>query len=157
LVYTLAAYTITIGSLALYWVLQQHRQRSHAIELAAAIGEPSAAPQTGFNVGAALLAPVWMVAHGLVLPGSLLLLPCLAVVPLYVQGLMVPLLFVALVPISAGAALGIVGNRIAVAHRGLEDPAAFAASQLPWAIAGIVFHVLVMPWLLFFLMEPSAA
>ena len=157
MVYTLAAYTITIGSLALYWVLQQHRQRSHAMELAAAIGEPATDPQAGFNVGAALLAPVWMLAHGLVLPGSLLLLPCLAVVPLYLQGLMVPLLFVGLVPIAAGAALGLVGNRIAASHRGEEDPADFAASQLPWAIAGIALHVLVVPWLLFFLMEPAAA
>ena len=38
---------------------------------------------------------------------------------------------------AADPALGFVGNRIAVKYTGLQQPGAFSASQLPWAIAGI--------------------
>ena len=84
------------------------------------------------------------------LPGALLLVPTVAVIPLYAKQLWIPLLFVGLLPLAAGAALGVVANRIAVAHTGLEQPGEFSASQLPWALAGIVLYFFVLPWAWYF-------
>ena len=97
-----------------------------------------------------MLAPLWMMRHGLVLPGALLLLPCLALVPLCLREMWTPLLFVGAIPLAAGAALGFVGNRIAVAHTGEHDLARFTDSQQPWANAGIVLHIFVLPWAVYF-------
>jgi hypothetical protein len=58
----------------------------------------------------------------------------------------VPLIFVAMVPVAAGAALGFVANRIGVAHTGIEAPGAFSGTQLPWALGGIAFYTVVLPW-----------
>jgi hypothetical protein len=87
-----------------------------------------------------------MWVHGMRVPGALLGLVCLALVPLYLKAIWVPLLFVVTIPVAASAALGLVGNRIAVAHTGLHEPAAFSASQLPWALTGITLHTVVLPW-----------
>lgn len=148
--YAIAAYSITIGVLALYGLSMRHRERVTAVELARAASLPLANGRQGFNVGAALLAPIWMWAHGLRLPGALLGVLCLALWPLAKQGLWTPFLFVAAVPVAAGAALGFVGNRIAAEFRANDEPAALSASQLPWALAGIVFHVLLLPWVVYY-------
>jgi hypothetical protein len=154
-IYTIAAYSITLGSLALYLVLLQHRRREFAGELARLDSGPLMDPRSGFNVGAFLLAPIWMLRHGMVLPGVVVIVPWLAIVPLYLAGVWIPLLFVAMVPIAAGAALLFVGNRIAVAHTGLEDPGDFSASQLPWALAGVTLYLVVLPWLWYLAMATT--
>ncbi len=150
MVYTIAAYSITLGVLGLYWAVLAHRRREFAESQALATQGALEDPRKGFNVGAFLLAPVWMLRHGMMLPGALLLAPCLALGPLYLREMWVPLIFVAVVPVAAGAALGFVGNRIAVSHTGLEAPGAFSGTQLPWALAGIALHTVVLPWAWFF-------
>ena len=157
MIYTIAAYSITLGVLAIYCALLQHRSRLAASTLAQAGVDAVAVrkPQEGFNVGASLLAPLWLCGHGLYAPGLVLLLVWGAIWPLYQRELWLPLLFVAAIPIAAGAALGFVGNRIVVERRGLEDPAAFSASQLPWTLAGIGLYTFVLPWVLFFATRPA--
>jgi prolipoprotein diacylglyceryltransferase len=159
-VYAIAAYTITLGALALYAVMLQHRRRVFAASPDAlhggsdgrsvATGDPP-----GFNLGAALLAPFWMWRHGMPIPGTILLGTWIAVVPLYANARYpnaewIALVFVGAVPLAAGAALGFVGNRIARGHRGAESVAAFSASQLPWATAGVVLFSIVLPWAWYF-------
>lgn len=151
MVYTIAAYTITIGTLALYGVLIRYRQRVAVATLARAGGATASDPRRGFNLGAALLAPFWMWRHGMRLPGALLFVVSLAMLPLFQQQMWLPLYAVAMVLVAAGAALGLAGNRIAVEHLEIDDPAAFASSQLPWAIIGIVVTTVVLPWTWFFL------
>ncbi len=150
MIYALAAYSVTIGVLALYLVLLQHRRREYAAALEARGGRGAIDPRTGLNVGALLLAPLWMLRHGLVVPGALLLVAWLAILPLVLRGLWLAALFVAMVPLAAGAALAFVGNRIAVAHTGIEAPGAFSASQLPWAVAGIALYAFVLPAIYYF-------
>jgi len=150
LVYSIAAYTITIGTLALYGVLIHHRSRVASAALAEASGLPGRDPRKGFNLGASLLAPFWMWRHGLRAPASALLAVSLAVGVLYQREMWIPLLFASMIPVAAGAALGFAGNRIAADHLGIEKPAAFASSQLPWALAGIVLFAVIMPWALYF-------
>jgi hypothetical protein len=84
------------------------------------------------------------------LPGAGLLVFCTAIVPLYGRAMWIPLLFVGMVPLAAGAALGFVGNRIAVSHRGVESLADFSASQLPWAVVGVALYAFVLPWVWYF-------
>lgn len=151
MVYAIAAYTITFGVLGLYWAVLSHRRTERVEAHARATGGRLEDPRRGWNVGAFFLAPLWMVRHGLALPGALLLVPALAAPVLLVRELWTPLLFVGSLPVAAGAALAFVGNRIGVAHTGLEAPAAFSASQLPWALAGIALYTIVLPWGWFFL------
>jgi len=150
LIYAIAAYTITLGALGLYWSLLMHRRVEHAQALARARGDALEDPRRGLNMGALLLAPFWMLRHGMTMPGVLLLIPTLATVPLAQREMWVPLLFVGTIPLAAGAALAFVGNRIAVAHTGLEEPAAFSASQLPWSLAGVALYTIVLPWAWYF-------
>jgi hypothetical protein len=151
LVYVIAAYTITIGTLALYGVMIRHRQRVATAALVQEAGSLVPDPRKGFNIGAALLAPFWMWVHGMRIPGVVLLVVALGMLPLAQAELWIPLMTLATIVVAAAAALGFAGNRIAVDHLALEDPAAFASSQLPWAVAGIVLHVIVIPWVYFFL------
>lgn len=150
MIYAMAAYTITLGVLALYGVMLQHRSRvfladQDTIRDGGAQGLPR-----GFNLGAALLSPFWMWTHGMRLPGAIMLGFFAALVPLYDGALWLPMLFVGMVPLAAGAALGLVGNRIAIAHRGPESVASFSSSQLPWALMGIVLFTIVLPWVWYF-------
>ena len=155
MVYAIASYTLTLGALGLYWALLAHRRREFADAHARATGGVLEDPRRGFNTGALLLAPLWMLRHGMVLPGAVLLLPCLAIVPLYQREMWMPLLFVVMVPVAAGAALGLVGNRIGVTHTGIEAPAAYSASQLPWSLAGIALYTVVLPWAWYFMSGAS--
>jgi len=168
LVYVIAAYTITIGTLALYGVMLGYRQRVAVASLA--MPHPASAPTSlaaspeddsttdratedlrkGFNVGAALLAPLWMWAHGMRIPGAVLLVLCLSIAPLFRAEMWLPALAVAAIPLAASAALGFAGNRIAADHLKAEDSATFAATQLPWAIAGIILFTAIAPWVWFF-------
>lgn len=150
MVYAIAAYTITLGVLALYWVMLEYRRRESAAELARSGHGSAPDPRSGFNVGACLLAPFWMMKHGMALPGALLLAPALAAVPLYTRGMWIPLIFVGILPIAAGAALGFVANRIGVDHTGIDEPAAYSATQLPWALGGIFLHTVLLPWAWYF-------
>jgi hypothetical protein len=149
-IYVIAAYTITLSTLALYGVLLQHRGRVFEAGQGAMTIGTAGGPHRGFNVGAALLSPVWMWAHGMRLPGAVLFVLCTAMVPFYARAMWIPFLFVAMVSLAAGAALGFVGNRIAVAHRGVESLAEFSASQLPWATVGISLFAFVLPWVWYF-------
>jgi len=152
LVYVIAAYSITIGVLALYGALLQHRMRMGTSAIAAA-SKPAvrsgADPRRGFNLGAALLPPFWLWAHGMRLPAVLIGILWCAIGPLYQRELWLPLVFVATIPAAAGLALGFVGNRVAVAQLGLPSLAARSASQLPWTLVGIVLYVFVLPWAFF--------
>ena len=156
MIYVIAAYSLTVGVLALYIVLLQHRSCTAAATLQAMSegsersGAKAADPRRGFNLGALLLAPFWMWIHGMRAAGATLLFVCLAIWPLYQRELWLALIFVALLPVAGGAALGIVGNRIAASHLGIENSADLSTSQLPWSIAGIVLYVFVLPWLYFF-------
>lgn len=151
MIYVVAAYTITLGALAFYGLLLQHRGRVFASDQDAMTTGTEGGRPRGFNVGAALLSPIWMWGHGLRLPGAALLVVWLAMVPLYDREMWTLFLVVAMVPVAAGAALGIVGNRIAVGHRGVESLAEFSTSQLPWATAGVALYALVLPWTWYFL------
>ena len=153
MVYAIAAYSLTIGVLALYGLSVGHRARVAAAEWARVSAQPAAASGGGFNVGACLLAPFWLLSHGARVPGALLLLAVLALIPLGLQGLWTAFLFVAIIPVAAGAALGFVGNRIAAQHLSLTEAAALSATQLPWALAGIGLHVFALPWAIYFLMR----
>jgi len=150
-IYVIAAYTITLSALALYGVLLQHRGRAFSADQDAMTLGAEGRPPRGFNVGAALLPPVWMWAHGMRLPGAGLFVLCTAMVPLYARGMWIPFLFVAMVPLAAAVALGFVGNRIAVAHRGIESQADFSASQLPWAMVGVMLFAFALPWAWYFM------
>ena len=151
MIYVLAAYSITIGMLALYCVLLQHRGRVYAGDEMTARESVDGSWRAGFNLGAALLAPIWMWRHGLRLAGAGLLSIEVALVALYDREMWIPLIFVAIVPLAAGAALGFVGNRIATNHLRVETVAELSASQLVWAIAGIGVFTVVLPWLWFVL------
>ena len=151
MIYVIAAYTITLCTLALYGVLLQHRGRVFAADPDASRERGAADRPRGFNVGAALLSPIWMLGHGMRVPGAILLAFWAGAIPLYEREVWIPLLFVMMVPLAAGAALGFVGNRIASVHRGPESVAAFSASQLPWAIAGIALYTFALPWIWYFL------
>ncbi|MBB84125.1 MAG: hypothetical protein CL931_09995 [Deltaproteobacteria bacterium] len=150
MIYAIAAYSITLGVLGLYWAVLAHRRVEIEAAHARAAGEALADPRKGFNAGALLLAPFWMLKHGMTIPGALLLVPTIAIVPLAQREMWIPLLFVGTVPFAAGAALSFVGNRIAVAHTGLEAPDAYSASQLPWTLAGIALYTIVLPWAWYF-------
>jgi hypothetical protein len=158
LIYVLAAYSITIGTLAVYGVLMQYRGRVHASNLSASTGRRSSVEESGinFNLGAALLSPFWMWQHGMRAAGAVLFVLCLAVVPLYERELWLPVLFVAMVPLAAGVALGFVGDRIATNHRRQETPTEFAASQIPWAVSGVALFTVVLPWVWYFQFATAA-
>ena len=151
MIYVIAAYTITLSALALYGVVLQHRGRVFASDQDAMTTGTAGGLPRGFNVGAALLSPIWMWGHGMRLAGAALLVPYMAMVPLYDREVWMPLLFVAMVPLAAGAALGFVGNRIAVGHRGAESRGDFSRSQLPWATAAVALYAFVLPWVWYFL------
>jgi hypothetical protein len=150
-IYVVAAYTITLSALALYCVLLQHRGRVFAADQDATTNVLATGLPRGFNLGAALLSPIWMWKHGMRLPGSVLLVFFGATVLLYERQMWIPCLLAAMVPLAAGAALGFVGNRIAAGHRGAETVAEFSTSQLPWATAGIGLYTFVLPWAWYFL------
>ena len=151
MIYVIAAYTITLSALALYGVLLQHRGRVFSAGPDGNPTQTSDSPPAGFNVGAALLSPVWMWGHGMRLPGVVLLGLCAVMVPLYLREMWTPLLFVAMIPLAAGTALGVVGNRVAAGHRGDESLGEFSSSQLPWATAGVTLYAFVLPWCWYFL------
>ncbi len=151
MIYAVAAYTITLSALALYGVLLQHRERVFAGDQDTTTNVLAGGLPRGFNLGAALLSPLWMWKHGMRLPGLVPLVFFGAAVLLYGRQMWIPFLLAAMVPLAAGAALGFVGNRIAVGHRGAETIAEFSASQLPWATAGIGLYTFVLPWAWYFL------
>ena len=156
MVYVIAAYTITVGTLALYGALLQHRARMLAIDDRAGMASPAMSdPRRGFNLGAALLAPLWMLGHGLRIPGFVLALLWLAMIPLYARGLRIPLGMVASVVVAAGAALGVVGNRIVVERSSSGDLRERSARQWPWTAAGIVLYAFVLPWLWYFFLASA--
>ncbi len=156
MIFVIAAYSLSVGVLALYIALLQHRSRAAAATLEATAETADAAstevsdPRGGFNLGALLLAPFWMWTHGMRVSGAILLLVDLAIWPIYQRELWLLLLFVAIPAVAGAAALGIVGNRIAASHLGIENSADLSASQLPWSLAGIVLYAFVLPWLYFF-------
>ncbi|MEZ4291050.1 MAG: hypothetical protein R3E53_11180 [Myxococcota bacterium] len=152
MVYVVAAYSITVVVLGLYGVLLAHRSRLLRLEEDAVPGAArsgrAADPRRGFDLELRCSHPL-AARDGMPGMGLLLLVPCLALAPLVVRGLWLPALFVALVPIAAGAALGFAGHRIAAERTGLTDPRALARRQLPWALAGMALWTFVLPWALY--------
>ncbi len=157
MIFVVAAYSITLGVLAFYGVLLQHRERVYG---AASVGSAEATSEDsgairGFNLGAMLLAPFWMWSHGMRLPGTILLGLEAGVIGLFLRGAGrgaggIGVLLLSIVLLAASVALGVVGNRVAARHRGAESVAAFSASQFPWAVAGIVVYTVVLPWAWYF-------
>ncbi|MFP6656069.1 MAG: hypothetical protein VCB25_10615 [Myxococcota bacterium] len=147
MVYVLAAYSITIGTLMFYGVILQHRRRLVELDLA----RPSRPMRSiEFNLGVALLSPFWMWQHGMRAAGTGRLILYLTMLPLYDQQRWILLLFVAMVPLAAGTALGFVGHRIARNDRSSESPAEYWASQLPWSLAGVGLYSVILPWFWYF-------
>ena len=146
MVYVLAAYSITIGVLLIYGVLLQHRARLARVRLARA-GRAASPEQTrGFNLGAALLAPFWAIAHGQPAIGGTLLVTWVAFAAAQASGLRLVVLLLAPLLIGASLFLGVVGNRIIAARSGDRDPIDRERAQLPWALAGVVLYTVVLPW-----------
>jgi hypothetical protein len=145
-IYVIAAYSITVGTLALYAALLQHRARVLSVESAQAVDAPSNDPRRGTNIGAALLAPFWMFAHGLRAPGVVLLALWVALIPLYARESWIPLSLLGATLLAASAALAIVGNRIVVDRLGVASKRELSNRQWPWAATGIVIYGFVLPW-----------
>jgi hypothetical protein len=112
--------------------------------------KPADDPPKGFNLGAALLSPLWMWSHGMRGAGTVLLTLYAAMLAFAFLEMWTPFLFVAMMPLAACAALGIVGNRIALNHRGAESLSTFSKSQLPWATGGVLLFAFVLPWAWYF-------
>jgi hypothetical protein len=148
LIYAIAAYSITLSALALYGVVLQHRARVYSLDQDSSAGIVPA----GFNVGAALLSPFWMWAHGMRLPAALLFGIGAAMIPLLEREMWIPVMLLGSTLLAAGAALGFVGNRIAFGHRGNESLRDFSSSQLPWSTIGIALYTIVFPWGWYFLL-----
>jgi hypothetical protein len=157
-IYVIAAYTITLCALALYGVSLQHRGRMFTAEPGTqsqgATQEDSTKPADdapkGFNLGAALLSPLWMWSHGMRGAGAVLFTLYAAMLALAFLEMWTPFLFVAIVPLAACAVLGVVGNRIALNYRGAESLSTFSKSQLPWATGGVLLFAFVLPWAWYF-------
>jgi hypothetical protein len=149
-VYVLAAYSITISVLAIYGVLLQHRVRVTRARVAGRSGGPAALLGQGFNLGAALLAPLWAWFHGLRAAGATLLLTSVVLGFALASGLRGPVWILAAVLAVAAVVLGVVGNRVAAGQTG-ADPEALLSRELRWALAGAVLHTLVLPWACYFL------
>jgi hypothetical protein len=152
LIYAIAAYSITLSALALYGVVLQHRARVYSANQGSSVGTVPG----GFNLGAALLSPFWMWAHGMRLPGAILFGIGAAMIPFLGREMWIPAMLLASTALAAGAALGLVGNRIAFGHRGSEPLRDFSASQLPWAAIGVALYTIVFPWGWYFLIYVDA-
>ncbi|MBK7949929.1 MAG: hypothetical protein IPK00_14540 [Deltaproteobacteria bacterium] len=146
MVYVVAAYSITIGVLLIYGVLLQHRARL-----------AGARKGGGFNLGAALLAPVWALFHGQPAAGATLLATAAALAAAQASGLALAASLLAALFAGASLFLGVVGNRIASAGSragGVDgtggEPVARAQAELRWALAGAVLHTVVLPWACYF-------
>jgi hypothetical protein len=146
LVYVLAAYSITVCVLLVYGLVLQHRTRIARLRL---LGETKAL-ESGFNFGAALLAPFWALAHGLQAGGLALLASVGALVLAQAAGLRIAALGLAALLVGASVFLGVVGNRIAAARMDPGDPERGSARQLAWSIAGALIHTVLLPWALHF-------
>lgn len=151
MVYVLAAYSITISVLAIYGVLLQHRARTARARVAGRGAGPPVALAQGFNLGAALLAPFWAWCHGLRAAGATLLVTGVVSGFAVASGLRWPAMGLAAILAAASIGLGVVGNRIAASRPAAADPDAFYSRQLRWALAGVVLHTLVLPWICYFL------
>lgn len=146
MVYVVAAYSITISVLLIYGVLLQHRARL-----------AGARPGSGFNLGAALLAPLWALFHGQRAAGATLLATSVALAAAQAKGLALAAALLGALLAGASLFLGVVGNRIvnagasAAGHGGVGgDPVARARAELRWALAGAVLHTIVLPWACYF-------
>ncbi|MFO0691063.1 MAG: hypothetical protein U0900_20365 [Myxococcota bacterium] len=150
MVYVVAAYSITIGVLLIYGVLLQHRARL-----------AGARPVTGFNLGAALLAPLWALFHGQRAAGAALLVATAAFAAAQASGQAMVAALLATCLLGAALFFGVVGNRLVAAAAASDgrasggraaggDPAARARGELRWALAGAVLHTVVLPWACYF-------
>lgn len=133
--YVIAAYAVALGTLTLYAVYL--RAERGDLRQAAAQEPPQAVPDGnfGFNVGAALLAPVWLLAHGKGIAGGALL-AAIAVAGL--AGSRAVVVGVAAIAVAAGVYLGLNGNRIAARERKLRLLHRLAVDQRKWLYLGVV-------------------
>ena len=155
MVYVLAAYSITLGVLTIYGVMLQHGARIAHARLSSGSAGKGVDLGRGFNLGAALLAPIWAWFHGLRAVGATLLLTAVSLAWLCSSGAASgprwPAASLAAILAAAALYLGVFGNRIAVGDPASMDPAAFFARQLRWALAGAALHTVVLPWTCYFL------
>lgn len=143
MVYVVAAYSITISVLLTYGVLLQHRARL-----------AEARPGGGFNLGAALLAPIWALWHGQRAAGAGLVATAIAFLAARASGRVLEASLLAALLGAGAILLGFVGNRIAgVGSAG--DAFARARGELRWALAGAVIHTIVLPWACYFWLARS--
>jgi len=154
-VYVLAAYSITFGVLTIYGVMLQHAARIAHVRLASGSAGEGVDLGRGFNLGAALLAPIWAWFHGLRAVGAALLLTAVLLAWLCSSGAASgprwPATSLAAILAAAALYLGVYGNRIAVRDPASTDPAEFFSRQLRWALAGAALHTVVLPWACYFL------
>lgn len=157
--YAIAAYSITLGALLVYGVWVQHRIR---MARARQGGVSPAELGRGFNLGAALLAPLWALAHGQYALGATLGAGAIAFGAVSSAGLRLPALALGSLLLGGAVFFGVVGNRIAAARAlaaaGVAERAsaeagvpgaeaeAVARTQLAWSLAGALLYTVVLPW-----------
>lgn len=135
MVYVVAAYSITISVLLIYGILLKHRAR---------LADPQRAG--GFDLGAALLAPLWALGHGQHAAGALLVVATIALVVAQAMGQELAASVLASLLVGGALFFGVVGNRLTSG----ADPVARVRAELRWALAGAVVHTIVLPWACYF-------
>ena len=153
MVYAVAAYSITLGVLLIYGVLVQYRVRvARAQSVARSAGEraASAAVATellrGFNLGAALLAPLWALVHGPRAAAVGLIAAWVAFAAAGRSGVQPASLALASFLIGSAFFFGAAGNRMLAARGEAGDPFGMARGQMRWALAGALLYTVVLPW-----------
>lgn len=161
LVYAVAAYSITLGVLLVYGVVIHHRTRLVRAELALRARGDRARDFAagvlfrGFNLGAALLAPLWSLVHGPRAAALALIAAWIACIASQLAGNRLVTLVLASFLLGSALFMGAVGNRllaarIAAPQGEAEDPFALAGRQARWALAGALLYTVVLPWACYF-------
>ncbi|MCF8267012.1 MAG: hypothetical protein K9I69_02930 [Ignavibacteriales bacterium] len=103
----------------------------------------------GFNIGAAVLTPLWLMFHGRILTGILLIIFSFFARLLGLLGAGGLFLYLIIVLAVMGWA-GFAGNRIAGKHKNIYHPEAIQVSEKGWTTAGIIVGiVIVLPMMLY--------
>lgn len=157
MVYAIAAYSITLGVLLVYGVLVRSRARVARARLVAraqdgrsASAAASAELLRGFNLGAALLAPLWALVHGPRIAAIGLIGAWAGFAAAGQAGMQSAALGLASLLIGASAFFGAAGNRMLAARGDAGDPFERERGQARWALAGALLYTVVLPWAYYF-------
>ena len=155
MIFVIAAYSLTVGVLALYIALLQHRSRAAAATLLASAETADTAsavasdPCKGFKLGASLLAPFWMWTHGMRISGAILLLVDLVIWPIYQRELWLPLLFVAMLPAADALATSRGRRGVGLVLLALSVLSASYPTWNPWTHPWLTNLLLYLEWIKF--------